>query len=117
VKALRALQRLRGSSRTTRAEVEAFYVDVSRVLRDYLEERFGLRAPERTTEEFLRELEGGDQLARDHRAELERFLSQCDLVKFAAHVPTEHDHLTTWGLAAAFVEATRGDRAVAEVAR
>ena len=111
VKALRALQRLHAASRTTRGEIESFYVEVSQVLRVYLEERFALCAPERTTEEFLRELEGGDQLAKDHRTELERFLSQCDLVKFAAFVPSEGDHLTTWALAATFVEATRSDRA------
>jgi len=108
-KALRALARLRGAARTTPAQVEAYYVEVSNVLRVYLEERFGLRAPERTTEEFLRELEGGDQLAREHRTELERFLSQCDLVKFAAVVPTEHDHLAMFALAEAFVESTRSD--------
>lgn len=113
-KALRALERLRTASRTTRAQIEAFYVDVSQVLRVYLEERFGLHAPERTTEEFLRELEGGQELAKSHRRELERFLSQCDLVKFAAHVPGETEHETTWQLAAGFVEATREDRARAE---
>lgn len=113
-RALRALARLRTAGRTTPAQIEAFYVEVSNVLRTYLEERFGLRAPERTTEEFLRDLEGGDQLAREHRAELERFLSQCDLVKFAALVPTENDHLATFALAEAFVETTRPDRSGAE---
>lgn len=111
VRALRALQRLHEAPRTTAAEVAAFYVGVSNVLRVYLEQRFGLRAPERTTEEFLRELETGDVLARAHRHELERFLSQCDLVKFAAVVPTESDHRTTFALAEAFVESTRPDRA------
>lgn len=116
VKAQRALARLRTAPRTTAAQIEAFYVEVSTVLRVYLEERFQLRAPERTTEEFLRDLEGGDQLARDHRRELERFLSQCDLVKFAAHVPSEPDHLATFQLAEAFVESTRPDRATAPAA-
>ncbi|MGB3965763.1 MAG: hypothetical protein WBO45_03465 [Planctomycetota bacterium] len=116
VRALRALERLRAAPRTTPAQIEAFYVEVSAVLRSYLEDRFGLRAPERTTEEFLRELEGGDALARGHRTELERFLSQCDLVKFAAFVPQDGDHLTTWALAEAFVQSTRPDRAVEAVA-
>ncbi|MCA8964193.1 MAG: hypothetical protein KDC48_04890 [Planctomycetes bacterium] len=115
-KALRALARLRAAPRTTPAQVEAFYVEVSDVLRQYLEDRFGLCAPERTTEEFLRDLEGGDRLAREHRRELERFLSQCDLVKFAAHQPTENDHLATFLLAETFVERTRTDRIPAEVA-
>ena len=124
VRARRELERLRATARTTPAEIEAFYVAVSAVLRNYLEERFGLRAPERTTEEFLRELEGGDVLAREHRAELERFLAACDLVKFAAVVPGEAEHSATWQLAATFVDATRADRpapppatAVAEVVR
>ena len=115
VKAQRALARLRTAPRTTAAEIEAFYVQVSAVLRVYLEERFGLRAPERTTEEFLRDLEAGDTLAREHRRELERFLSQCDLVKFAGARPTEHDHLATFALAEAFVATTAGDRASEEV--
>lgn len=110
VSALRELQRWRSASRTTPAEIEAFYVGVSQVLRVYLEDRFGLHAPERTTEEFLRDLDTGSVLARSHRAELNRFLSQCDLVKFAKLVPTADDHLATFDLAEAFVESTREDR-------
>lgn len=116
VRALRELQRLRDGARTTEAQIEVFYVGTSQVLRAYLEERFGLRAPERTTEEFLRDLEGGDGLASAHRVELERFLRQCDLVKFAGVRPGEAEHLATWQLAAAFVEATRVDRVAPESA-
>lgn len=121
VKALRALQRWQQAPRRSQAEVDAFYVGVSQVLRVYLEERFALRAPERTTDEFLRELDGdGDgDLARRHRGELERFLRQCDLVKFAAHVPAAQEHDEALRLAERFVESTRPDRqdaAVEEVA-
>lgn len=110
VRALRALGRLRSAPRTTPAEIERFYVDVSAVLREYLEERFALRAPERTTEEFLRELEGGDRLARQHRTALEQFLRQCDLVKFAAQLPGDAEHVATFAIAEAFVEGTRTDQ-------
>lgn len=116
VRALRELRRWRGAARRTPAEVEAFYVGVSHVLRVYLEERFGLRAPERTTEEFLRDLERGDGLARRHRDELERFLSQCDMVKFAKLVPSNDEHDRTFALAESFVESTRSDRGAAEEA-
>ena len=110
VRALRELRRWRGAARQSDAEVEAFYVGVSQVLRQYLEERFSLHAPERTTEEFLRDLERGDGLARRHRGELERFLSQCDMVKFAKVVPSPDEHERTYALAEAFVESTRADR-------
>jgi hypothetical protein len=115
-KALRELARLRAQSRRTAAEVDAFYVAVSSVLRVYLEERFGLHAPERTTEEFLHEVENADAtgaawLSTAHCLELRRFLQQCDLVKFAALVPDETVHLQTLAIAEQFVEATRVDRA------
>lgn len=110
VRALRELQRLRDAVRSTPAQVDAFYVATSQVLRDYVEERFAVRAPERTTEEFLRELEGSVELLREHRSELRQFLLQCDMVKFARHLPGEAEHLATWQQAVAFVEATRADR-------
>lgn len=109
VKALRELARLRASRPRTAAEIDAFYVAVSQVLRVYLEERFGLRAPERTTEEFLLEVETGGPLSAAQCLELRRFLQQCDLVKFARHVPAEEVHLQTLAAAELLIEATRGD--------
>lgn len=119
VKALRELQIWRTAPRTSEAEIDAFYVGVSQVLRVYLEDRFGLHAPERTTEEFLRDLEGSTDLVREHTEELKGFLTQCDMVKFAKLVPGVAEHHTTFELAEAFIESTRADRtpdaAVAEV--
>jgi hypothetical protein len=110
VRALRALARLKGTPRQTEVEVEAFYTEVSKVLRVYLEERFGLHAPERTTEEFLAEIEQGDTLTGEQRQSLRRFLEQCDLVKFARLIPDHRVHDQTFQIAAAFVEQTRPDR-------
>lgn len=62
-----------------------FCILVSDAVRLYLEERFELQAPERTTEEFLQELKGNAQLSRAHKDVLERFLTACDFVKFARH--------------------------------
>ena len=61
---------------------------VSDVLRIYVEERFDLHAPERTTEEFMEELRASPKLRGDHKLLLEDFLSRCDLVKFARFEPT-----------------------------
>ena len=49
----------------------------------YLEEQFDLRAPERTTEEFLSELQHSTLLDYAQKETLGRFLNQCDMVKFA----------------------------------
>ncbi len=64
-------------------EPERFVTEVSETARTYLEERFGLRAPERTTEEFLNELSGSVVLDSRHKHLLSDFLTRCDLVKFA----------------------------------
>jgi hypothetical protein len=115
VRAKRELARLRNAALRTPAEIAAFYVDVSHVLRTYLEERFGLHAPERTTEEFLQEVEAGRDLDVAQRLQLQRFLSQCDLVKFAAQIPDAAVHAATLASAEQFVETTRMDRAVPAV--
>lgn len=64
-----------------------FCILVSDTIRLYLEERFQLRAPERTTEEFLEELQHSPLLAFDQKRALGEFLMSCDLVKFARHEP------------------------------
>jgi hypothetical protein len=64
---------------------------ISDVVRTYLEERFDLDAPDRTTEEFLEEMRSTAILHPDHKALLEEFLSRCDLVKFARFEPTQDE--------------------------
>ena len=66
-----------------------FCILVSDTIRTYLEERFTFRAPERTTEEFLHELQGTDLLAGEQKEKLGEFLESCDLVKFAKYEPGE----------------------------
>jgi hypothetical protein len=66
-----------------------FAIAVSDALRMYLEERFLLHAPERTTEEFLLELQESKHLKLEQKQALGQFLSSCDLVKFARYEPTE----------------------------
>ena len=81
---------------------------VSTILRRYVELRFGLRAPEQTTEEFLVSVSalatGG--LIAAHRDLLEAFLQHCDLVKFARHRPTPSAMEETFESAKTFVEHT-----------
>lgn len=66
-----------------------FVIAVSDALRTYLEQAFQLRAPERTTEEFLRELPDSAMLSTAQKDALSEFMTQCDLVKFARYEPRE----------------------------
>ncbi|MBN1125085.1 MAG: hypothetical protein JXA82_08760 [Sedimentisphaerales bacterium] len=58
---------------------------ISGILRHYIEDRFGLRAPERTTEEFLVEVKAAKVFEDRTRDDLARFMEHCDLVKFARY--------------------------------
>ena len=71
------------------AQPKPFCTLVSDTVRFYLEERFDFRAPERTTEEFLYELQKTKLLLPDQKESLGEFLKSCDLVKFARYEPRE----------------------------
>ena len=85
---IRAKQRLAEALRFI-SDPNQYGTEVSTTLRLYLEERFELRAPERTTAEFLVELQNSKHLTLDQKLSLGEFLQSCDLVKFARHEPTE----------------------------
>jgi hypothetical protein len=88
------------------AQPKPFVIAVSDTARAYLEERFNFRAPERTTEEFLRELGGTDLLAKEQKESLGQFLQSCDLVKFAKYEPGEKELRELHGAAVKLVEET-----------
>jgi hypothetical protein len=104
--AAEALARLRGRLPRSHDEVPAFVVEVSAVLRTYIEGRFGLRAPEETTEEFLPLVAAHPALA-GQRDTLAQFLTGCDLVKFARHRPEPASMAALLATAEGFVEVTR----------
>jgi hypothetical protein len=83
-----------------------FCIMVSDTIRWYLEERFNFHAPERTTEEFLYELQETDLLLPDQKESLSEFLKRCDLVKFARYEPREPELHDLHGAALRLVEET-----------
>jgi hypothetical protein len=105
--AIRALQRLREQD----PPVEQFYTRLSDIIRHYIEGQFGLRAPDRTTEEFLAEA----TLPVEHMRSLEDFLREADLVKFARYRPGKDDMARAMSAAETFIRrndipvATAGD--------
>ncbi|HTS18656.1 MAG TPA: DUF4381 family protein [Verrucomicrobiae bacterium] len=101
--AIRELHRLRDEN----PPVEEFYTRLSDIVRRYLEGQMGLRAPERTTEEFLYEVSRDHSLSREHRELLGAFLQEADLVKFARHQPGAEDRQRALTAAEKFVEDTQ----------
>ncbi len=95
--------------RPSEGEMDAFFVQLSGIIRRYLENRFGLRSPELTTEEFLAELSQSPDLVRSHQRLLRDFLNRADLVKFAHLVPEPADVELSLDSARRFLESTRDD--------
>lgn len=87
--------------------VEQFFVQISSIIRRYLEDRFSVRAPELTTDEFLQLASAHEELLREHQTLLSEFLKQADTVKFAGVRATEADIQRSTALAKQFLEATR----------
>ena len=68
-----------------------FYFQLNQIVRIYIEKQFNLRAPEQTTEEFLKDLSVSTQIPESFKYVLKDFLMHSDLVKFASHLPEEKE--------------------------
>ena len=64
-----------------------FYVRLTGIVRVYIEETTGLRAPEQTTEEFLREMRTRSTFSAERSIQLQEFLEAADMVKYAGQQP------------------------------
>ena len=105
--AYRALEALLARKLVEEKRYREFTAEVADILRRYIEDRFGLRAPERTTEEFLAEAGTGLDVGEERKSILADFLIHCDLVKFAALEPSAEDVRRSFDTAKDFIEATR----------
>lgn len=98
-----------------KGRVKEFYEKLSACLRQYIENRFQLRAPEQTTEEFLEQIKSSDALKLEHKQELRKFLEHCDLVKFARYQPTDEQINESLTMAEEFVEKTKSQDHLVDV--
>jgi hypothetical protein len=104
--ALKELVALRSFDPAKEGRIEEFYVALSGVVRHYLERRFGLRAPEMTTEEFFELMSRNGTLVQEHKELVREFLAHCDLVKFARYGPSREEIDGAYGAALRLVKET-----------
>lgn len=115
VLALAALRQLQREDLMAQQHIETFYVRLSGILRQYVEGRFGLHAPEQTTEEFLEALRSCGGLLTTHRSLLQTVLEHCDLVKFARHQPAPDIMHCALSRVTRFIEQTADDTVLVAV--
>lgn len=109
--AFRELKSLVAMGLVEKGAYREFYFRISNILRHYLENRFHLHAPEQTTEEFLHDIKQRELLSAEQKKRLSAFLTHCDLVKFATHLPTNEEVQSTFDCCKDFITTTRDDNA------
>ena len=101
--ALLEFRRLLEDDPLGRGELQTFFVELTGIVRRYIERTTDVRAPEQTTEEFLREMRAHSAFDAESRERLRSFLESADLVKFAAHHPALPDIEASFRRAQEFV--------------
>ncbi len=107
--ALRRLDDLRRGQLLEKGEFKLFYDQLSEVAREYLENRFQIKALEMTTEEFLLSLGRMDFLGPAQKNILAEFLQYSDLVKFAKHQPVKEEGEKALTIVYGLIEETKED--------
>ena len=100
--ARRDLDALRASG-LAETDHKEFYVELTGIVRRYVEGTTNIRAPEQTTGEFLREIEQRRLFSTREQEKFRYFLEAADLVKYAAQTPGEEEIGASWRTAEAFV--------------
>lgn len=104
-RALLELEALLARRLAERGQFKRFYVELTQVVRRYIERRHAIRAPKQTTEEFLRDAAQSGRFPPDTLARLRAFLESADLVKFAGVEATAATARESADAARAYLEA------------
>ena len=104
--ALEDLQKLVESDLLATGQVKQYYIELSEIIRLYIENRFSILSLEMTTDQLLGEMEREDLLP-EYIETVKEFLISCDLVKFAKYIPSDKEDQDTTQLAFDFVEKSK----------
>lgn len=87
-RALKELDQLMAMRLIEKDQVKRFYIELTLVVRRYIERLHGIRAPEQTTQEFLIAVSNDSRFSMEVVKKLKTFMEAADLVKFASHKPS-----------------------------
>jgi len=86
--------------------VKEYYIQLSEIIRQYIEGRYFLDALEMTTTQLLEKM-NQEQINADAIQMMREFLDACDLVKFAKYIPSDEETQIVTQLAFDFVQETK----------
>lgn len=98
------LKSLKESDLLAQGNFKAYYIELTDILRHYLEGRYSISAPDRTTAELMKELKR--ILERKDILTLRDLLERSDMIKFAKGSPDSKEIEIDWNVVKEFVEQT-----------
>lgn len=104
--ALRKLDAYRSEKFWEPSRQKQFYSGVTDALKEYIDARYGIDAPEMTTAELFAALREGRELGEDQRRALQELFERADFVKFAKYIAPDTDNATVLPTAVKFVTDT-----------
>jgi hypothetical protein len=104
--ALRELDKWRGDKFWAPDKQKAYYSGITDALKTYIEDRFGVDAPEMTTAELFDALRAEKDLPEELRQELQDVFECADFVKFAKHTASDEENARALPTAVRFVTST-----------
>lgn len=88
-RAMKELEILLAKHLPSKALFKEFYIELTMIVRRYIERKHEIHAPEQTTEEFLAAISSDSRFSQEVLHTLKEFLESADLVKFAAYHPEQ----------------------------
>jgi len=104
--ALRELEKYRGEKFWAPEKQKSFYSGITDALKFYMEDRFGVDAPEMTTAELFAALKSCKDITPDLFNEAKELFECADFVKFAKHTASDEDNAKAVPVAVRFVTST-----------
>lgn len=105
--ALRNLDELKTKKLWQNDRTKMYYVELSDIVRNYLENRYRIKALEQTSDEIFTVMEHGQFFSPEQSAQLKQILSTADMAKFAKAQPLSHENDLALKYAFELVQATK----------
>ncbi len=104
--ALRSLDRYKDEKFWAPEKQKAYYSGITDILKTYILRRFGVDAPEMTTDELFGALKSCNGIRPDVYDQTREMFELADFVKFAKHVATKDENVRSLSVAVNFVTST-----------
>lgn len=104
--AIKSLEMLRGKKLCESGHEKEFYTELTDILRNYLNGRFGISAMEMTSSQIMDSLSGNAE-TKNSKDLMDKILQMADFVKFAKVRPLPDDNVVAFRNALKFVEETK----------